>query len=139
MAFFIAYIQQTQEQWFLLRTASRDPTHWTKTTLFGFSPLESFLSSPLVGPPALIILSNSRLVMTSAYLRYPNWDFFCASKSVYPVAMITDAASISMLWTLSSVTLRTAFLPHSSKQRPQSMQWNASRTTRFGTACACGL
>ena len=53
---------------------------------FGFFPSESLLGTPPVGPLAQMSLSNSRLVMTSGFLRYFKAFFFCASKVSNPVA-----------------------------------------------------
>ena len=83
IAFFIADIQHTQEQYSFLRGVSRDPTHCTKKMLPGIFPSLNRLISPPVGPLALIIRSNSREVITSGYVRYPNCGLILGSNTRY--------------------------------------------------------
>ena len=65
MASLMAYMQHTDEQYPLPhRLVSREPTHWSQAIFFGSVWSEGRTRCPMVGPEALKIRSNSRLVST---------------------------------------------------------------------------
>ncbi len=64
MASLAAYMQQTEEQYPWSQVMSREPTHWIQATLRGRCPSDGRFTSPVKGPEALSMRSNSRLVTT---------------------------------------------------------------------------
>ena len=70
MASFMAYMQQTDEQYPLPHwLLSREPMHCSQAMRLGSRSSASRLRCPMVGPVALRMRSNSRLVSTFGLVR----------------------------------------------------------------------